>query len=280
MDRLRGVSGRGGDTVSLPVQILAFSPDGHLLATADARSNLVRIWHSAAGGPLLDSHDGPEPHLRMDCVLLRHPQAIRSLSWRGGCPPGINTLLTDCMDNVWRLWAEAPSPSAPGQYSISLAPRLYLAASEARAGSRSVFALPSPFGAMDASAAPAGGGAVATPETKLVTFGQEAAPATTSSPYGSAFTVVRLFGLSLAIYAAATRVYVVDVSCGRVLTSFGHPRSGSRLSILALSVSTVNGSIAVSFGTEVLIFDPFPPSAHCSSWVRTRAPCSPPPFSR
>src|SRR5262249_36598728 len=70
---------------------VAFSPDGHTLATADARrprgqGSVVRLWDATTGSP-----KGPP---------LEHPAGITALAFS----PNGKGLVTGCEDGLARLW--------------------------------------------------------------------------------------------------------------------------------------------------------------------------------
>ncbi|XP_013140314.1 PREDICTED: dmX-like protein 2 [Papilio polytes] len=97
-----------------PAHHLAFSPDGVLFATSGMNDRLVKIWHQnkvlvQAHG----EHSGTE--LNYTFIYVAHPRAVTHLSWRKTSkymPKGSvgNVLVTSCVDNICRVWAETLLP--------------------------------------------------------------------------------------------------------------------------------------------------------------------------
>ncbi|XP_044259841.1 dmX-like protein 2 isoform X5 [Tribolium madens] len=117
---------------AIPVQHLAFSPDGTLFATCGENDRLVKIWYENKHcefkkNPLSiilnskisvlftsKSTDGPT-ELEYGFVYIAHPRAVTHLSWRTTSkymPKGSvsNMLVTSCKDNICRLWVETVLP--------------------------------------------------------------------------------------------------------------------------------------------------------------------------
>nr|CAH7714410.1 unnamed protein product [Callosobruchus chinensis] len=100
---------------AIPVQHLAFSPDGTLFATCGENDRLVKIWYENRHVLFTSkSTDGP---LELDYgfVYIAHPRAVTHLSWRTTSkymPKGSvsNMLVTSCKDNICRLWVETVLP--------------------------------------------------------------------------------------------------------------------------------------------------------------------------
>lgn len=102
---------------AIPVQHLAFSPDGTLFATCGENDRLVKIWYENKHF-LFTSKSTEGPHtqdLDYGFVYIAHPRAVTHLSWRNTSkymPKGSvsNMLLTSCKDNICRLWVETVLP--------------------------------------------------------------------------------------------------------------------------------------------------------------------------
>ncbi|CAH1106016.1 unnamed protein product [Psylliodes chrysocephalus] len=100
---------------AIPVQHLAFSPDGTLFATCGENDRLVKIWYENRHVLFTSkSTDGP---LELDYgfVYIAHPRAVTHISWRTTSkymPKGSvsNMLVTSCKDNICRLWVETVLP--------------------------------------------------------------------------------------------------------------------------------------------------------------------------
>ncbi|XP_045511959.1 dmX-like protein 2 isoform X5 [Pieris brassicae] len=91
-----------------PAHHLAFSPDGVLFATSGMNDRLVKIWYQNKG-----EHSPPE--LNYTFIYVAHPRAVTHLSWRKTSkymPKGSvgNVLVTSCVDNICRVWAETLLP--------------------------------------------------------------------------------------------------------------------------------------------------------------------------
>ncbi|XP_066150653.1 dmX-like protein 2 isoform X3 [Euwallacea fornicatus] len=100
---------------AIPVQHLAFSPDGTLFATCGDNDRLVKIWYENKHFLFTSkSTDGPQ-ELDYGFVYIAHPRAVTHVSWRNTSkymPKGSvsNMLLTSCKDNICRLWVETVLP--------------------------------------------------------------------------------------------------------------------------------------------------------------------------
>ncbi|XP_057663826.1 dmX-like protein 1 isoform X3 [Diorhabda carinulata] len=100
---------------AIPVQHLAFSPDGTLFATCGENDRLVKIWYE--NRHVLFTSKSIEGHLELDYsfVYIAHPRAVTHISWRTTSkymPKGSvsNMLVTSCKDNICRLWVETVLP--------------------------------------------------------------------------------------------------------------------------------------------------------------------------
>ncbi|XP_018562526.1 dmX-like protein 2 isoform X2 [Anoplophora glabripennis] len=100
---------------AIPVQHLAFSPDGTLFATCGENDRLVKIWYENKHFLFTSkSTDGPL-ELEYGFVYIAHPRAVTHLSWRTTSkymPKGSvsNMLVSSCKDNICRLWVETVLP--------------------------------------------------------------------------------------------------------------------------------------------------------------------------
>uniref|UniRef100_A0AAR5P422 RAVE complex protein Rav1 C-terminal domain-containing protein n=2 Tax=Dendroctonus ponderosae TaxID=77166 RepID=A0AAR5P422_DENPD len=100
---------------AIPVQHLAFSPDGTLFATCGENDRLVKIWYENKHFLFTSkSVEGPQ-ELDYGFVYIAHPRAVTHVSWRNTSkymPKGSvsNMLLTSCKDNICRLWVETVLP--------------------------------------------------------------------------------------------------------------------------------------------------------------------------
>ncbi|CAH1131144.1 unnamed protein product [Ceutorhynchus assimilis] len=100
---------------AIPVQHLAFSPDGTLFATCGENDRLVKIWYENKHFLFTyKSTEGPQ-ELDYGFVYIAHPRAVTHISWRTTSkymPKGSvsNMLLTSCKDNICRLWVETVLP--------------------------------------------------------------------------------------------------------------------------------------------------------------------------
>lgn len=100
---------------AIPVQHLAFSPDGTLFATCGENDRLVKIWYENKHFLFTSkSIEGPQ-ELDYGFVYIAHPRAVTHISWRNTSkymPKGSvsNMLLTSCKDNICRLWVETVLP--------------------------------------------------------------------------------------------------------------------------------------------------------------------------
>ncbi|KAL1506470.1 hypothetical protein ABEB36_005832 [Hypothenemus hampei] len=100
---------------AIPVQHLAFSPDGTLFATCGDNDRLVKIWYENKHFLFTSKmSDGPQD-LDYNFVYIAHPRAVTHVSWRNTSkymPKGSvsNMLLTSCKDNICRLWVETVLP--------------------------------------------------------------------------------------------------------------------------------------------------------------------------
>ncbi|XP_063894834.1 dmX-like protein 2 isoform X4 [Helicoverpa armigera] len=97
-----------------PAHHLAFSPDGVLFATSGINDRLVKIWYQ--NKVLVQTHnDHSAPELNYTFIYVAHPRAVTHLSWRKTSkymPKGSvgNVLVTSCVDNICRVWAETLLP--------------------------------------------------------------------------------------------------------------------------------------------------------------------------
>ncbi|XP_032514293.2 dmX-like protein 2 isoform X1 [Danaus plexippus] len=97
-----------------PAHHLAFSPDGVLFATSGVNDRLVKIWYQ---NKVLVQAQGEHssPELNYTFIYVAHPRAVTHLSWRKTSkymPKGSvgNVLVTSCVDNICRVWAETLLP--------------------------------------------------------------------------------------------------------------------------------------------------------------------------
>ena len=120
-----GGATRGGNWDSIwrvrppnPVVFLAFSVDGTLFATAGRHDRLVRIWYQnqqllLANTTLVAEDLGG--HETYGFIYVAHPRPVTGLSWRDTsrymprCAVA-NMLVTNCEDNISRLWCETVLP--------------------------------------------------------------------------------------------------------------------------------------------------------------------------
>ncbi|XP_052742471.1 dmX-like protein 2 isoform X1 [Bicyclus anynana] len=97
-----------------PAHHLAFSPDGVLFATSGVNDRLVKIWYQ--NKVLVQAHgEHAPPELNYTFIYVAHPRAVTHLSWRKTSkymPKGSvgNVLVTSCVDNICRVWAETLLP--------------------------------------------------------------------------------------------------------------------------------------------------------------------------
>ncbi|KAI8434147.1 hypothetical protein MSG28_012272 [Choristoneura fumiferana] len=97
-----------------PAHHLAFSPDGVLFATSGENDRLVKIWYQ--NKVLIQAHgEHSTQDLNYTFVYVAHPRAVTHLSWRKTSkymPKGSvgNVLVTSCVDNICRVWAETLIP--------------------------------------------------------------------------------------------------------------------------------------------------------------------------
>ncbi|XP_045501506.1 dmX-like protein 2 [Colias croceus] len=97
-----------------PAHHLAFSPDGVLFATSGINDRLVKIWYQ--NKVLVQAHGEHSPsELNYTFIYVAHPRAVTHLSWRKTSkymPKGSvgNVLVTSCVDNICRVWAETLLP--------------------------------------------------------------------------------------------------------------------------------------------------------------------------
>ncbi|XP_068622766.1 dmX-like protein 2 [Battus philenor] len=97
-----------------PAHHLAFSPDGVLFATSGMNDRLVKIWYQ--NKVLVQAHgEHSAPELNYTFIYVAHPRAVTHLSWRKTSkymPKGSvgNVLVTSCVDNICRVWAETLLP--------------------------------------------------------------------------------------------------------------------------------------------------------------------------
>ncbi|XP_076252311.1 rabconnectin-3 alpha isoform X2 [Rhynchophorus ferrugineus] len=100
---------------AIPVQHLAFSPDGTLFATCGENDRLVKIWYENKHIFFTSKSTEGAQELEYGFVYIAHPRAVTHLSWRNTSkymPKGSvsNMLLTSCKDNICRLWVETVLP--------------------------------------------------------------------------------------------------------------------------------------------------------------------------
>ncbi|XP_026326146.1 dmX-like protein 2 isoform X9 [Hyposmocoma kahamanoa] len=97
-----------------PAHHVAFSPDGVLFATSGINDRLVKIWYQ--NKVLVQTHgEHSSPELNYTFIYVAHPRAVTHLSWRKTSkymPKGSvgNVLVTSCVDNICRVWAETLLP--------------------------------------------------------------------------------------------------------------------------------------------------------------------------
>lgn len=100
-----------------PVVFLAFSVDGTLFATASRHDRLVRIWYQnqqllLANTTFVADELGSETY---GFIFVAHPRPVTGFSWRDTsrfmprCAVA-NMLVTNCEDNISRLWCETVLP--------------------------------------------------------------------------------------------------------------------------------------------------------------------------
>ena len=101
-----------------PVVFLAFSVDGTLFATAGRHDRLVRIWYQnqqlllANTTFVAEDLGGNETY---GFIYVAHPRPVTGFSWRDTsrymprCAVA-NMLVTNCEDNISRLWCETVLP--------------------------------------------------------------------------------------------------------------------------------------------------------------------------
>ncbi|KAJ0175201.1 hypothetical protein K1T71_009342 [Dendrolimus kikuchii] len=97
-----------------PAHHLAFSPDGVLFATSGINDRLVKIWYQNKVLVQTQGEHAP-PELNYTFIYVAHPRAVTHLSWRKTSkymPKGSvgNVLVTSCVDNICRVWAETLLP--------------------------------------------------------------------------------------------------------------------------------------------------------------------------
>ncbi|CAG9822471.1 unnamed protein product [Phaedon cochleariae] len=100
---------------AIPVQHLAFSPDGTLFATCGENDRLVKIWYENRHVLFTCKSTERPVDLEYSFVYIAHPRAVTHLSWRTTSkymPKGSvsNMLVTSCKDNICRLWVETVLP--------------------------------------------------------------------------------------------------------------------------------------------------------------------------
>ncbi|CAH0558785.1 unnamed protein product [Brassicogethes aeneus] len=100
---------------AIPVQHLAFSPDGTLFATCGENDRLVKIWYENKHFIFTSKSTEGAVDLEYGFVYIAHPRAVTHLSWRTTSkymPKGSvsNMLVTSCKDNICRLWVETVLP--------------------------------------------------------------------------------------------------------------------------------------------------------------------------
>ena len=100
-----------------PVVYLAFSADGTLFATAGKNDRLVRVWYQnqqllmpSHGVEQISSHS-----VTYSFIYVAHPRPVTGFSWRATSrymPRGAvaNSLVTNCRDNICRIWSETLLP--------------------------------------------------------------------------------------------------------------------------------------------------------------------------
>ncbi|CAH2982214.1 unnamed protein product [Chilo suppressalis] len=98
-----------------PAHHLAFSPDGVLFATSGINDRLVKIWYQNKVLNQQTHNDHSSPDLNYTFIYVAHPRAVTHLSWRKTSkymPKGSvgNVLVTSCVDNICRVWAETLLP--------------------------------------------------------------------------------------------------------------------------------------------------------------------------
>ncbi|KAL0821029.1 hypothetical protein ABMA28_005673 [Loxostege sticticalis] len=98
-----------------PAHHLAFSPDGVLFATSGINDRLVKIWYQNKVLYQQTHSDHSPPELNYTFIYVAHPRAVTHLSWRKTSkymPKGSvgNVLVTSCVDNICRVWAETLLP--------------------------------------------------------------------------------------------------------------------------------------------------------------------------
>ncbi|KAG5878732.1 hypothetical protein JTB14_000166 [Gonioctena quinquepunctata] len=100
---------------AIPVQHLAFSPDGTLFATCGENDRLVKIWYENRHVLFTSKSTDKQLDLEYSFVYIAHPRAVTHISWRTTSkymPKGSvsNMLVTSCKDNICRLWVETVLP--------------------------------------------------------------------------------------------------------------------------------------------------------------------------
>ena len=99
-----------------PIVFLAFSVDGTLFATAGRHDRLVRIWYQNQQLLLANTaFELDEGHETYGFIYVAHPRPVTGFSWRDTsrymprCAVA-NMLVTNCEDNISRLWCETVLP--------------------------------------------------------------------------------------------------------------------------------------------------------------------------
>ena len=102
-----------------PVMFLSFSADGTLFATAGSHDRLVRVWYQNQQ-LLLPGQDQIQSltscsSVTYSFIYVAHPRPVTGFSWRATSrymPRGAvaNILVTNCRDNICRIWSESLCP--------------------------------------------------------------------------------------------------------------------------------------------------------------------------
>lgn len=101
-----------------PVVFLAFSADGTLFATSGKNDRLVRIWYQNQQ-LLLPNQTMDQVNtatsVTYSFIYIAHPRPVSGFSWRATSrymPRGAvaNVLVTNCRDNICRIWSETLLP--------------------------------------------------------------------------------------------------------------------------------------------------------------------------
>eukprot|EP00041_Stephanoeca_diplocostata_P042119 m.10271 g.10271 ORF g.10271 m.10271 type:complete len:2710 (-) comp7311_c0_seq1:154-8283(-) len=112
-----------------PLHMLAYSPDGRVLASVAQHDRLVKVWHALPDELRSTAWDNG---VLGSFVFLEHPRSVAQFSWRSVSELKIhaafvrNVLVTACADGICRVWSETPSEEPCGFYiATSIDPETY-----------------------------------------------------------------------------------------------------------------------------------------------------------